>query len=351
MSRLTGFCRPFFLPGILLSIFLGINSAHGSRPSTEIREQPSVKNSSNKVMWNAVPVPEQAPCNRSGMADLPGVRLWYSDTGGDGPTVVLSHAHSGSADFWGYQQPVLTKAGYRVITYSRRGHGKSERGNETDFGFADVDLHNLVVTFLGVDKFHLVGVAAGGGIAIDYALSHPERLISLTIASSLIDVIDPEYVKLLSNLHRKDLTRNIPNFYIELSASYRAGNPSERRRGLSWRKLVMSGDVQNLGKISQRHTNKIIWKAVDSIKVPTLLMTGDADSYVPPSLLRLQASHMKHAEVLIISEAGHAPNWEQPEAFNSAVLKFFQKQDGTTGGQSTTSPANKNIVTLSAFAD
>ncbi|OQV23491.1 hypothetical protein BV898_02608 [Hypsibius exemplaris] len=81
--------------------------------------------------------PFRKPPATSGMADLPGVRLWYSDTGGDGPTVVLSHAHSG------------------VPT------------------FGDVDLHNLVVTFLGVDKFHLVGVAAGGGIAVDYALSHP----------------------------------------------------------------------------------------------------------------------------------------------------------------------------------
>ncbi|OQV23493.1 hypothetical protein BV898_02610 [Hypsibius exemplaris] len=200
------------------------------------------------MSWKIIPLPEQAPAT-SGMADLPGVRLWYSDTGGDGPTVVLSHAHSGSADFWGYQQPVLTKAGYRVITYSRRGHGKSERGNEIDFGFADVDLHNLVVTFLGVDKFHLVGVAAGGGIAVDYALSHPERLISLTIASSLIAVIDPEYVKLLSNLHRKDLTRNIPNYYIELSASYRAGNPAGTTEWIELEKLAVPGNIQHSGMI------------------------------------------------------------------------------------------------------
>ncbi|OWA53569.1 hypothetical protein BV898_17992 [Hypsibius exemplaris] len=57
-----------------------------------------------------------------------------------------------------------------------------------------------------------------------------------------------------------------------------------------------------------------------------LLMTGDADLYIPPSVLRLQASHLAQAETLVLREAGHALNWEQPEAFNAALLLFLQKQ-------------------------
>jgi pimeloyl-ACP methyl ester carboxylesterase len=54
-------------------------------------------------------------------------------------------------------------------------------------------------------------------------------------------------------------------------------------------------------------------------------MTGDADLWTPPSVLRLQASHLRHAETLVIREAGHAPNWEQPEAFNNALLDFLRR--------------------------
>jgi pimeloyl-ACP methyl ester carboxylesterase len=59
--------------------------------------------------------------------------------------------------------------------------------------------------------------------------------------------------------------------------------------------------------------------------VPTLLMTGDSDLWTPPSILRLQASHMPHAEMTIIREAGHAPSWEQPQAFNAALLDFLKR--------------------------
>src|SRR5262245_1412701 len=74
-----------------------------------------------------IPIPTQAPMTE-GVADLGTVKLWYWDTGGNGEVVVFLHPGSGSAEFYPYQQPVFVNAGYRVISYSRRGHFKSERG-------------------------------------------------------------------------------------------------------------------------------------------------------------------------------------------------------------------------------
>jgi pimeloyl-ACP methyl ester carboxylesterase len=54
-------------------------------------------------------------------------------------------------------------------------------------------------------------------------------------------------------------------------------------------------------------------------------MTGDSDLYTPPSLLRMQAQHMPHADVHIIPEAGHSPYWEQPAVFNGILLGFLAK--------------------------
>src|SRR5262245_15721671 len=67
-----------------------------------------------------IPIPAQVSA-KDGVAQLPDSRLWYWDTGGQGVPIVLLHPATGSALIWGYQQPVLAKAGYRVIAFSRRG--------------------------------------------------------------------------------------------------------------------------------------------------------------------------------------------------------------------------------------
>jgi pimeloyl-ACP methyl ester carboxylesterase len=64
---------------------------------------------------------------------------------------------------------------------------------------------------------------------------------------------------------------------------------------------------------------------LETLRVPTFLVTGDADLYTPPSVLRLFAARIKHAETLVVPEVGHSAYWEQPAAFNRAVLSFIAK--------------------------
>src|SRR5207248_3285624 len=66
-----------------------------------------------------------APATREGYAQLPGVRLFYTDTGGRGAPIVLLHPATGSVRVWEHQTPALTKAGYRVIAFDRRGWGRT----------------------------------------------------------------------------------------------------------------------------------------------------------------------------------------------------------------------------------
>lgn len=262
-------------------------------------------------------MPEQAPA-KEGIARVAGTSLWYWDTEGPGDAVVLLHAASGSGAFWGYQQPVLARAGYRVISYSRRGYVNSDAGDHDDPGVASEDLQNLLA-FLGIGKFHVVGLAAGGIVATDYALSHPERLKSLTLASTIMGVTDKGYLDLCS-IFRPAYFTQLPKDFQELSASYRAGNPDGAAAWSALEKTSMIGK-----RLHQKNANIITWAKVETIATPTLLMTGDSDLWTPPPILRLQASHMKHAEVKVIREAGHAPNWEQPHAFNDALLDFLRR--------------------------
>ena len=125
------------------------------------------------------------PPRFAGYAELPGVRLWYTDSGGSGVPLVLLHANTGNADSWQYNIPGFVDAGYRVVTFDRRGWGRSTANPNTGpqpSSIAD-DLHALT-EYLKLDRFHLVGVAGGGFAAYDYVLWHPERVRSLVTRST-----------------------------------------------------------------------------------------------------------------------------------------------------------------------
>jgi pimeloyl-ACP methyl ester carboxylesterase len=128
-----------------------------------------------------IPIPAQVQA-KDGVVQIPDTRLWYWDTGGQGVPIMLLHPATGSALIWGYQQPVLAKAGYRVIAYSRRGYYNSAHFDRNNPGIGSEDLRQLA-DVLGLGRFHVVASAAGGSIASDFAFSYQDRLLSLTISA------------------------------------------------------------------------------------------------------------------------------------------------------------------------
>ena len=261
------------------------------------------------------PLPPQAAMTEA-VADLGNTKLWYWDTGGPGEVVVFLHPGSGSAEFYPYQQPFFASAGYRAISYSRRGQFKSERGSDVDTFLAIDDLLALL-KFLKVDKFHTVGNALGGYVGLDVALSEPQRVQSLVLAGSMMGISEPDYVKALQSLRPTEFGA-LPHTLKELGPSYRAANP----QGVAeWETRQ-----QRSGKQSPfRLRNKFTWATLAELKVPTLLMTGDADLWIPPSLLRQVAGKFPNSTVAIVPDAGHALQWEQSALFNELVLDFIRR--------------------------
>jgi pimeloyl-ACP methyl ester carboxylesterase len=269
-------------------------------------------------VWVPVPIPPQAPA-QEGMVNVGGANLWYWDTGGLGHPVILLHAGTQSAAGWGYQQPVLVQAGYRVIAYSRRGYYRSDAGDAENPGIGSDDLHCLV-QHLNLDKVHLVSAAQGGFFAIDYTLAYPDKVRSLAVISSYMGITEADYAVVNARL-RPPFFAALPHDFQELSPSYRAGDPEGHAAWLALAHQAIPGK-----RITPKRPQPLTWARLESIKHPAMLMTGDSDLYTPPSLLRMQAQHLPHAEVHIVHEAGHSPYWEQPAVFNQILLAFLAKQ-------------------------
>jgi pimeloyl-ACP methyl ester carboxylesterase len=262
----------------------------------------------------------QAPLPvREAYAALPGVRIWYADSGGRGVPVVFVHAATGSSRVWEHQLPAFTAAGYRVVAYDRRGFGRTvidPAGVQPGTGADDL---LALVDHLGIDRLHLIGTAAGGGIALDFALSFPQRLRSLVVANAVGGVQDADYLELAQRIRPAPQFDALPPDFRELGPSYRAADPGGTQR---WLELEHTSRPQGPPP-AQTVRNRITFASLEAMKVPTLLLTGDADLYAPPAVLRLFAARIKSSESVVVPEAGHSTYWEQPEIFNRTVLEFI----------------------------
>lgn len=246
-------------------------------------------------------------------AELPAGKVFYRDSGGAGVPVVFLHAASGNSMLWAHQIPVFTAAGFRFIAID---HRATARGSNSSA------LLDGLLAKLEIDRCHLLGTAAGGGAALQFALAHPQKLRSLTVANSIGFVLDKDYLEMSNRIRPGPKFNELPLDFRELGPSYRAADPAGVAR---WLELSGKGQVSTGAHATDGGNVEVTWAKLETLKVPTLLVTGDADLYTPPSVLRMFATRMPHAESAVIPGTGHSSYWENPQAFNQSVLAFIRK--------------------------
>ena len=249
---------------------------------------------------------------------LPGVDLWYEDAGGSGIPVVLLHAASGTCEGWVHQLPAFTAAGYRCIAYDRRTWGRSRTTNpEHQPGFAGDDLHALLEG-LSLERVHLVGTAAGGIPALDYALSHPERVRGLVVANTIGGVQDESYLEVQHRLRPPEI-QALPVELRELGPSYRGADPEGAARWLEIELASRPGGAVP----AQPLREPITYARLATMPVPTVVLGGEADLLSPPVLMRMLAAGIPTSRYVSLPEVGHAGFWERPQVWNEIVLEFI----------------------------
>ncbi len=253
-------------------------------------------------------------------ASLPGVRLAYRDSGGDATPVVLLHANTGTSLSWEPQFESFVAAGYRTIAFDRRGWGQSfaDPRSGRQPGSVAEDLAALA-DHLALPRFHLVGVAGAGFVALDYAAWRQDTLRSLTVAASTGSFSEDEMQRLTQNL-MFDGFRNLPESFREIGPSFRALEPD---RVAAW--AHAQEKAKQPDAIAQPLRTPNTFAKIAQIRVPMLAITAGADLYAPPTLMARWIRHVPHAEVVAIADSGHSVPMEQPELFNRAVLDFIAR--------------------------
>jgi pimeloyl-ACP methyl ester carboxylesterase len=263
---------------------------------------------------------QAAGAQPGGHADLPGVKLWFTDTGGDGVPIVLLHANTGTSESWEAQAAAFAGQGYRVVAFDRRGWGRSladpATGPQPGSVAGDLD---ALADHLKLGKFHLVGVAGGGFVAIDYAAWRPERLRSLVVAASTGQFSEQEMRDITARIEIPEL-RKQGAVYREVGPSYRGANPDGTKR---W--MDIEEHARQPGTPAQPLRTPNTFAKLAAVTLPVLVIAADADLLAPPALMRAWAARLRSYEWAAVPDSGHAVAWEHPDAFNETVLAFVKR--------------------------
>ena len=283
-----------------------------------------------------------------------GIVTFYEDASPSGPgpfpAVVLIHGHSVDLRMWQYQVPALLEAsaasgsasggGFRVVRYDVRGHGRSMvppdgytwENYAADLGdlLDRINVDRPASESLALDAAHVVGLSMGGGIALQFALDFPKRVLSLTLVDpalpgftyskdfsdriqALVQAVQVEGVWPAFRNHWLnhplfDGLRSRPEAFALLQEMVRGFQAPE------YRGLPTAPEGYRQPQIAER---------LAEIAAPTLVIAGEDDLPDFRLIADLLAENITGARQAVLPGCGHVPPMEDPDAFNATLIGFL----------------------------
>jgi non-heme chloroperoxidase len=271
---------------------------------------------------------------RVGQENSTPIEVYYEDHGSGSP-VLLVHGWPLSGASWEKQTAALLAAGHRVVTYDRRGFGRSSKpavGYNYDTFAADLD---TVLSTLKLTDVSLVGFSMGTGEVTRYIGKHDTKRVRKAV---LIGTLGPYLVKTEDNPEGVD--RSV---FEGLKAAIRADRPAVL---MDFLRNFYNYDVTG-GKLVNERVLEDNWNVAASASaigtlacvdswiedfrpdlprntVPTLILHGDADRILPADATsRRQAKMIKNARLVELKGGPHGVLWTHAEQINSELLKFL----------------------------
>jgi non-heme chloroperoxidase len=264
------------------------------------------------------------------------IQLYYEDHGSGNP-VVLIHGYPLSGASWEKQVSALLSAGHRVITYDRRGFGRSSQpasGYNYDT-FAE-DLQKLL-SHLNLRDFALVGFSMGGGEVARYIGKYGSKGVSHAV---FVSSVPPFLLKTADNPEgvdaavfegiQKAVAADRYAFFTEFFKNFFNADVflgkrlSQQAVQASWNVAAGASATASLACVPTWHED---FRAnLARVDVPALVIHGDADRIVPISASgQKTAKLIKGARLVTIKDGPHAINWTHAEEVNAELVNFLGK--------------------------
>ncbi len=248
-----------------------------------------------------------------------GEDIWF-ETAGEGTALVLSHGLGGNAAVWYQQLPYFAER-YRVITWDQRGFGRSSNTAGKHGPDAAVSDLLAILDHLQIERAALVGQSMGGWCTLGAALSDPERIAAVVLASTTggippvaVPEMDPELVRAPAGTRplgvHPAVGERLPTIDLAKAYLYQAlGTFGRRPSDVEFSRLL--------------HASTYDPAALAAMAQPVLLLCGELDGLMTPTLVRDAASRLPHATVVEMAGRGHSPYFEDPDGWNPIVGNFL----------------------------
>jgi pimeloyl-ACP methyl ester carboxylesterase len=261
-----------------------------------------------------------------------GVHL-YAEAHGEGLPVLLSCALNTTHENWRLQVAPLVSAGFRVLLWDYRGHGRSDAPDDpAAYSMEQVvdDLGRVLDWGAPGETAVLGGLSFGGLASLHFTLRHPERVRALLLIDSGPGFKNPKAQaawqagvdKTAGFLERKGLEA----FVESRAASMVAGAHLERPAAQAALRAVAAQQPHGLAHFGRRVAGPAppVIDDLERIEVPALVLVGEHDSDYHRAA-EVMAARLPRAESVRIAGAGHIVNIEEPEAFDAAVIAFLER--------------------------
>lgn len=248
------------------------------------------------------------------LIDRDGVKIYY-EVAGNGPVLLLTHGFSSSSHMWAGQREAFSRY-FKFVTWDMRGHGRSDYPSDQAQYTQSATVDDMAAILDEVEAKEAIvgGLSLGGFMSLAFRLKYPNRVRALLIIDT-----GPGF--------KSDEAREGWNTYARRTADLfeteglnRLSESSVEARTAPHRDA--SGVARAARGMLTQQDSRVI-SSLPEINVPSLVVVGANDK---PFLAAsdYMASKIPGAQKVVIPDAGHAANIDQPEAFNSAVLAFLK---------------------------
>ena len=256
------------------------------------------------------------------LAKLNGININYR-VEGHGEPLVMIMGFSGGRRGWIRQIPFF-RTHYRVITLDNRGVGKSDKppGPYSTRMMADDTVE--LMSLLGIEKAHVMGVSMGGMIAQELAINYPQRIMKLVLACTFASQDETSG----DTLEHGKFLRLTPKQQVSAIVGLAFGKPFYRFIfGLLARAQIgligSSGTVGIAGQSEACRTHNTLDR-LSRITAPTLVIVGTADRVINPVSSEVIAARIPNAKLARIEGGSHCFSFEMKNEFNREVLNFLK---------------------------